>query len=284
MKLSVILPCFNAAATLERQLDALMAQVWDQAWEVVVADDRSSDQTLAIARRYEKWPRLKVICVEGRHGTAHVINAGIRASTGESIALCNADDEVGPGWVAAMGEALERHEFVSGCLEQTKLNPPWLQWPQQDRGLQGLWYPPFVPHAGGCSLGFTRSTYDRVGPFDESLGNLEDTDYCIRVQLSGIPLVFVPGAIVHYRRRSTLRGLFEQACSYAEWNAVIARRNDPADGTAQRFYGIFFIEWARLVRDVRKLGSMGGRVAWCWRLGFQVGRLKGWVRRSGIPV
>jgi len=285
MKLSIVIPCHNAAPTLSVQLDALRKQEWGQPWEVVIVDDGSVDESVAIAARYaEGWPQLRVVRVNPNRGTAHALNVGMQAARGESIALLNADDEAAPGWVAAIGTALERHEFVSGSLDQTKLNPPWLQWPQQDSALQELWYPPFLPHAGGCDLGFSRSAADRIGGFDEALGNLEDTDFCIRMQQAGIPLVFVPEAVVHYRRRSTLRGLFRQARSYAEWNSVLAKRHDPRDGTARRYYRLFLREWLQLARDIRKLSTMGGRVSWCWRLGFQFGRLKGWTKHAGIPV
>ena len=52
LALSIIIPARNVAETLRVQLDALAAQEWDSAWEVVVVDNRSTDETPAIVREY----------------------------------------------------------------------------------------------------------------------------------------------------------------------------------------------------------------------------------------
>lgn len=45
MKLSVIIPCYNAASTIVVQLDALGNQCWSEPWEIIVADNRSADDS-----------------------------------------------------------------------------------------------------------------------------------------------------------------------------------------------------------------------------------------------
>ena len=62
----------------------------------------------------------------------------------------------------------------------------------QRDGLIPYTYPPFLPHAGGSSLGVKRALHEAIGGFDEDLPALEDTDYCWRIQLAGTPLVLVP--------------------------------------------------------------------------------------------
>jgi glycosyltransferase involved in cell wall biosynthesis len=52
MKLSVIIPCLNGAATIATQLAALARQQWDQPWEIVVADNGSTDESAGIVERY----------------------------------------------------------------------------------------------------------------------------------------------------------------------------------------------------------------------------------------
>jgi glycosyltransferase involved in cell wall biosynthesis len=284
--LSVVIACYNGAKTLPVQLEALSTQEWSRPWEVVLADNGSTDGSAEIARGYmKKLPNLRVVDASARQGPAFALNTGVRASWGTSIARPDADDEVAPGWLAGMGEALLQHDLVACSMDLVKLNPPWLQWPVQTTELQHLWYPPFLPHAGGTTLGFKRTLYDDLGGFDERLRCLQDTDFCIRAQLKGIPLTFVNTAVLHYRRRSTLRAHYSQARNYAEYNAIFAKRYFPRDKSASEYYKAFFREWVKLARDIRWSCSVNEcRFVWFWRLGSQVGRLRGLVKHGGIPV
>ena len=51
-ELSVVVPARDAAATIDGQLEALLAEEWDQPWEIVVVDNGSRDATKAIVDRY----------------------------------------------------------------------------------------------------------------------------------------------------------------------------------------------------------------------------------------
>jgi glycosyltransferase involved in cell wall biosynthesis len=194
--LSVVIACYNGATTLPVQLEALSTQEWSRSWEVVLADNGSTDGSAEIATGYaKKLPNMRMVDASACQGQPFALNTGIRASRGASIALCDADDEVAPGWLAGMGEALLQHDFVACTMDHVKLNPAWLQWPQQKTELQRLWYPPFLPHAGGATLGFKRTLYDDLGGFDERLRYLHDTEFCIRAELKGIRLTFVNTAV-----------------------------------------------------------------------------------------
>jgi GT2 family glycosyltransferase len=278
--LSVVIACYNGANTLEEQLDALSIQRWSSPWEVILADNGSTDGSADIAKSYvKKLPNLRVVDASARRGSPFALNTGVRASFGESIALCDADDEVAPGWLAGMGEALRQHEFVACSMEHVKLNPPGLQSPWQKH-----WYPPFLPVAGAGTLGFRRTLFDELGGFDETLPYLHDTEFCIQAQLKGIPLVFIDAAVLHYRRRNSMKSAFCQGRNYAEYNAILAKRYFPPGLSASDYYRAFFVEWLRLLRDIHWSRPHRQSVDWFSRLGFQVGRLKGWVKHAGIPV
>lgn len=53
-RLSVIIPCLNAADTIGKQLEALARQEWSEPWEVVILDNGSTDETLAVAETGEE--------------------------------------------------------------------------------------------------------------------------------------------------------------------------------------------------------------------------------------
>ncbi|HMQ30312.1 MAG TPA: glycosyltransferase family 2 protein [Chloroflexaceae bacterium] len=281
MKLSVIVPCFNAEATLGETLASLARQRWDQPWEVVVVDNRSTDGSRAIAEGYRaRLPNLRIVCACERQGQPHALNRGVALARGEAVALCDADDVVGEGWLRAMGEALARHAFVAARVDTERLNAGWVRKTRghsQARGLIPYNYPPYLPHASGSTLGFTRALFAAVGPFDEGLPYLHDTDFCWRAQLAGAELRFVPEAVLHMRFRGDLRALYRQARNYAEYNVLLYKRYR-SQGMPVVSLGMSLRSWwgmlARLPR-IRDKGSFG---LWLWFFAQRVGRLQGCIK------
>ena len=281
MKLSVIIPCYNAAATLGQQLEALSKQQWDEPWEVILADNGSTDASVAVAEAFrQRLPNLRIIDVSQRKGPAYARNAGAWHTSGEAFAFCDADDEVAPGWVAAIGEALSQHDFVAGKLEYKKLNPDWVLSTRsegQHDGLQPYTYPPYLPHASSCNLGCKRTVFEQVGGFDESMRYLEDTDFCWRVQLAGTELHFVPQAEVHYRLRDSKRELFRQAQKYGEYNVLLYKRFR-AHGMPPLSWKQGAKAWLKLLLNMRSLVRPAARPKWVRNFGWRWGRLKGSIR------
>jgi glycosyltransferase involved in cell wall biosynthesis len=103
MKLSVVIPCLNAADTIATQLEAVANQKWSETWEVIVSDNGSTDNTLSIVKEFsDRIFNLRIVDASGRKGVAHAYNTGAKAAVGESLVFCDADDEVASGWLAAM--------------------------------------------------------------------------------------------------------------------------------------------------------------------------------------
>lgn len=285
MKLTVIIPFYNAAATVGLQLEALAKQQWSQPWEIVLADNGSKDNSREVIESYRgQLPNIRIVDASERPGAAFARNKGIQAAQGEGLALCDADDEVADGWVAAMGEALSRHDFVACRMETRELNPRWLWGHEQENGLQTIWYPPWLPHAGAGTMGFTKAMFEAVGGFDDTLLHLEDTEFSFRAQMKGYSLHFVPDAVLHVRRRGNLMGHYRQARNYAEYNVILAKKYWTENDSAGGYYKGFIADSLRLLSGVRALRTEGGRYSWMWNLGRQSGRLKGMLLRGGVPV
>jgi len=107
----------NSAATLDVQLAALAAQDFDGGWELVVVDNASTDTSRDIATRWvPRLPCLRVV-TEPRVGLNRARNRGVRAAVGNLIVVCDADDEVSPGWLRAMIDGMQRFDVVGGALE-----------------------------------------------------------------------------------------------------------------------------------------------------------------------
>lgn len=88
---SIIVPAFNAAATLSDTLTSLSSQTYRD-FEIVVVDDGSIDETAAIARRHAvEDPRIRLVQQINR-GLAGARNTGIAQSLGAVVGFCDADD------------------------------------------------------------------------------------------------------------------------------------------------------------------------------------------------
>lgn len=279
--LSVVMPAYNAAATIAEQLQALASQRWSSAWEVVVVNNRSSDDTVTVARQFaDRLPTLRIVDAGERQGAAYAMNTGVRAAASEHVAFCDADDVVGEGWVAAMGEGLQRHPFVSGPLETERLNtsPLTRHGPnaQQD-GIQAYTTPPFLPHAGAGNMGVRRGVFDSVGGFDESFRACFETDFCWKLQLRGVRLTPLRDAVVHVRQRDHAGALLRQAQIYAEYNVALYKRYRPL-GMPKLGMKNGLAAWIGLARHVTDVAHAEHRARYLWDLGWRIGRLKGCVK------
>lgn len=281
VKLSVVIACYNAGKTIGEQLQALSEQSWAQPWEVIVVNNRCTDDSMTVVEQYRRrMPNLRVVNAFEKQGTPYTLNVGVRAARGELLAFCDADDVVAAGWVAAMGAALAQHQFVSGPHEITRLNTSTLQKSRgnaQPTGVQEYTNPPYLPHAGSGNMGVKRSVFEAHGGFDESMPALFDTDFCWRVQLAGIPLRPAPGAVLHIRYRDTAAGLYRQARLYGEYNVFIYKRYRP-HGMPRYPWKKSILSWIRLVRGVSSFFKPERRAKWIWNLGWRVGRLKGCLK------
>lgn len=118
-RVSVVLPTFNAAATLARAIESIRAQTFAE-WELVVVDDGSTDGTRAILSRLAcEEPRLLRLTRQ-HEGVAGAANAGATAARGEFLARMDADDVSHPERLAAQVAFLDapanRDVGVVGCL------------------------------------------------------------------------------------------------------------------------------------------------------------------------
>jgi glycosyltransferase involved in cell wall biosynthesis len=285
MKLSVIIPCFNTADTIGTQLEALANQDWSEPWDIIVSDNGSTDKSLQVAERYnDRLANLRIVDASSRRGAAHARNVGTLAATGDAFAFCDADDEVGSGWVAAMGAALTQYDFVASRLDTQKLNASWNRGNPQRDGLQRLWYPPHLFHACGSGLGIKRLLHEKIGGFDESVPTIEDTDYCLRLQLAGAEFHFVPNAVVHYRHRHSFRRMYRQSRLWAQDNVLLYRRYGSAGVYASELWSRYVSDWKLLLWRLPKVRSKGRRAAWVRLLGRQIGRLQGSLKHRVPPV
>jgi len=283
LKLSVIVPCRDSAATIGSQLEAIAAQEWPGGFDVIVVDNKSTDDSVAVTEKYrDKIPGLRIVRAGDRAGAGYARNFGVGASTADAVVFCDADDEVAPGWLSAMGSSLCEHDFVACRIDLEKLNEPHVvasRGRTQTDGLQRMPYPPYFSHAGAGTMGVKRSLHEAVGGFDEAFRFCEDTHYCLRIQLAGHTLVFVPAATVHVRLRTSSWQIFRQARNYGEYSVRLYKASR-ALGTdpLPHPWRAGLQAWRVLGRSVAGLRYRRARPALMFQFGYRTGRLLGSVR------
>lgn len=92
MTVSIITPTSNSASFIRDTLDAILAQTYE-AWELLITDDASADDTCQIVEEYmKKDPRISLFRLKKNTGAAVARNESIKHATGRFIAFCDSDD------------------------------------------------------------------------------------------------------------------------------------------------------------------------------------------------
>ena len=271
--ISVIIPVRNGMPWLEEQLRALDAQVCDEPWEVVVADNGSADGSLDFAR---DWARchagVLVVDTSGMRGTSAARNAGVEICHGEYLAFCDADDVVLAGWLAGMVEALRTADLAAGWFDFWSLNtiPPAAPVRAATRQLG------FLPAGLGANLAVRRVPFEEVGGFDEYFVPGEDIDLCWRLQLRGFTFAEAPGAVVSKRARSDFSSVYHQAYAYGQCGPLLHKRYRRA-GAKRDLQGALKA-WVWLVVSLPRVLQPTRRIEWARGAGTRLGRLEASLR------
>jgi GT2 family glycosyltransferase len=275
---TVVMAARDAGAVIDEQLAALAAQTFRDDWELIVVDNGSRDDTVVRVLQWrDRIPHLQVVRAAGRRGPAHARNAGIAAAASDLVLLCDADDRVCPGWIAALVDALGHDDAVAGAIA------PWDEHAPPPRplgvvaGSSGFGFG-FLPAFSTCSAAVHRGAWEAVGGFDESLLTCEDLDLAWRLQLAGFTLGQCPDAAVRYRAPARASDEFRTWYRYGRFQPRL-RARFRADGLRSEPLSRVAVKWAQLaVTSYRLLGAEPGRRSWCREAGRRCGRLVGSVR------
>lgn len=277
--ISVIIPVRNACEWLDQQLSALASQRYAGPWEVLVADNGSTDTSReTVVQWTQRLPNLRLIDASRRPGANHARNVAAAAARGDLLAFCDADDRADPGWLAALAAAAAPHVLLGGQLAVGELNPAPLLWrasPTRD-GLPWSWK--FLPYSFSANLALPTAVFDALGGWDERfVGGGEDVEFCWRAQLAGYGLRYVPEAVMHYRFRGGLRHLARQSYRYGLHDPLLYRlyREHGMRRQLLRATG----RWAWILLHAGDLArGAGPQGRWIRKAASSAGRLHGSVR------
>lgn len=182
-RVSIVTVCYNAATTLERTIQAVLAQTCSDL-EYIIIDGGSTDGTVDIIRKYQA--RIAFWRSERDGGIADAFNKGIACATGAYIGFVNADDWPEPGNADIAVEILEVHPaaaFVYGDLIIHR------------QGAAVYRYSGSADYRSGFGLSMgrlnhptlicRREMFDRIGLFDTRYRVAMDFDWLLRLHCAG---------------------------------------------------------------------------------------------------
>jgi glycosyltransferase involved in cell wall biosynthesis len=277
--ISIIIPVRNGARTVGEQLEALASQDYAGEKEIIVADNGSTDTTVAVVEAYRShMPYLRLVAASERPGASHARNTGVSHARGDLYLFTDADDIVAPGWVTALAAALEEHDLVVGVMQTSRLNEQ-LAWqrPSPPNGAQPVLG--FLPYAPGGNFGVTRRAFEAAGGFSDRFYRGQDIDFSWRVQLAGYPLQVIPEAMVYYRYRDTVSQTWQQLVAFSQVH-VLLYRHYAAHGMPRSSRREVTRRYRRLLRRSPALlrQSQEDKMDWLYQAALSWGRLVGSLR------
>ena len=219
MLISVIIPVYNKSAYLERAIDCVRQQYYAD-WEIVMVDDGSSDDSLAIARRHE-GERVRVFAQENA-GAAAARNAAMAQAEGDIFAFLDADDVWHPSHLQALADIFAAHPNTG--IASTRWTLLGAYKPSKNTPVEGqiepVDYLTFMSETAGyfwtSCIAISRAAYDELGGMRDFKRG-EDMEFWTRIAIR------YPAAI----NRSL-------TAFYDPNETSISRRVDQSDNAAQK--------------------------------------------------
>ena len=233
-KAAVVIPCYNAQHTIANTIRSVQDQT-ESSWELVVVDDGSSDDSVAVVEAIAaEDPRVRIIS-QANAGVSTARNAGFAATTAPLIGLVDADDIWKPAFLEQMMAAFDADDRlgVAFCRaeildEQGSSTGTTTTFSDTATDVEELL---LTNPAGTCStLMIRRDVIDDVGPFATELRRVEDQHWMLKARLGGWTMLGLDQVLVGYRTSgdglsANLEGMLEG------WEAMIELLGDqiPAD-------------------------------------------------------
>ncbi len=278
-RVSVVVPVRNAENTIADCLESILKLEYPAAaFEVVVAENASTDRTMTVLERYSH--RVRIVH-EPRRGSSAARNAGVRQARGALVAFTDADCTVHPAWLAKLVPQLADASvgLVGGSvLAQRPCNRVERYGEvihDHERAITGT-DPPYVL-GGNCAA--RRETLQTVGGFDPAYPRSQDSDLSFRLHRAGYRLVFERDAIAYHRNESTLPGLFREGFQHGFWSVRLFKAHRPLLNGRPLVSMRPYRELARkLARSVRGPERFEATCASAFLAGKRAGKIVGSVR------
>lgn len=209
---SIVIPNWNGKRFLAGCLDSLQGQRYTSC-EIIVVDNGSHDGSVELLE--SAYPHVRLIKFATNTGFSVAVNAGIRAASGEFIALLNNDTVVEADWISemvrVMGEcpdigstgckmlAYDDRKLLDGAGDGYRRGGLPGRIGHRERDLGQFDQPRYILGACGGAALYRRRMLQDIGLFDEDyFAYLEDVDLGLRAQNAGYKCMYVPSAVIYH--------------------------------------------------------------------------------------
>ena len=182
-KISVIIPMYNSEKTIERALSSVINQTYGGPLEIIVVNDGSKDNSAVIVDEFiAKHPAYSIRLInQSNGGVSKARNTGLKAATGDYIALLDSDDEWLANKIQRQMNVLLRNNFDFVCALR---NNDTIGFPYKvhdniaEINLKQL----LIKVVGQTSTSlFKKNVLENTGFFDEKQKYSEDANYWLRI-------------------------------------------------------------------------------------------------------
>lgn len=211
--ISIIIPTYNRRRWIGECLDAIERQIYRN-YEVIVIDDRSTDDTVAWLRAEPEYAFARIHVQEQNGGASIARNTGVKLSRGQLITFIDSDDLLEPAHLETAVRAFEQYPNLGlFCCDAVMIGPDGAvqhsgrTWHEVNAEIKryrigsGLRKLTDIFLFSNSFPGFTlrRDVFDRVGGLDQSIFPLDDYDLALRVAGGGYDVYYSHEALARYR-------------------------------------------------------------------------------------
>lgn len=235
-KLSVVIPCRNERHHIGQCIRSVLENGYPGALEVIVVDGLSEDGTLEAVREAAGGTNNVIILNNPKRAAPSALNIGIRAASGELVALVGAHTRLEPGYLKRIVADLLSNQQV-GCVGGQTVARSTGRF-VQDLVAKVLSSPfgvgnsyfrlpgSVVREVDTVAYGvYRRSIFDQIGYFDESLVRNQDIELNSRLRRAGYRIILDPSVEVTYYPRASVRDFLRQSFANGLWNIKTWRRS-----------------------------------------------------------
>lgn len=280
MKISIIVPFYNAQETLGDCIESLLA-LNDAECEIFVVDNASTDDSLKIAQSYEnRVSNMNYrVLEESKRGREYARNLGAKEAAGELLAFTDADCIVDSNWSREIRGAFQLHPEwdggggnIKGAAPNNLVQKFLSLYTLRAHFTEPKEFTSFDLFQGGfpgANLIARKKIFEKIGGFNELPYASGDFDLCAQVYAHSGKMGAIPNAIVFHQHRSTVEAMCRQAYTTGRAQSVLMKKYFPQDwileipGKRLRGKGLNFPLWLNCTYLDKKV-FMGLVLAGLW--------------------